>query len=371
MPKWKKLGSGSFNDAYVDEEKQFVLKVRQKKPGLNADLTIADSPERSVRLWNLINGPSPPPAAEIVDDKDLGHGWKCPFISGKEPADHEMSKAVIDVFNRTGRIVVDATSKNNFLKAKNGRIFCVDIGLAVQLDWEEEQGLAGEGRHARRRGSVISAGAWKQIHDFYSMPGGKLEHDAKAGFSQTANTVKALLFIRAHRPDIYDASFLIGNKSLINKLANAYDADYQHKTAGVQQGEELLLLHRKKPIDLIHVKNACIENLNRYINSRGSIDSNTGGIKLTRISSFLRSNTEFKIASVNRLIHKIQNAENISEIKDILDTAQKDPVLSKPGIYSYLKSCLGMSQLIVKTAIDLQPDLLESNSLRRESKQSH
>lgn len=47
MP-WVKIGQGSYNTAYKDENSTLVFKVQLDKSN-------TDTPERSVRLWNEIN----------------------------------------------------------------------------------------------------------------------------------------------------------------------------------------------------------------------------------------------------------------------------------------------------------------------------
>ena len=56
MPKWKPLGSGSYNTAYKSDDDREVLKIQHNTAD---DL---DTPSRSVRLWNELNPKLPPPA---------------------------------------------------------------------------------------------------------------------------------------------------------------------------------------------------------------------------------------------------------------------------------------------------------------------
>ena len=69
--KWVLLGAGSYNRAYRSQDSREVLKIQK-----NAAET--DTPERSVRLWNLINPDLVPPAR--LEDSAHGKGWVCPFI---------------------------------------------------------------------------------------------------------------------------------------------------------------------------------------------------------------------------------------------------------------------------------------------------
>jgi len=119
---WSLLGEGAYNIAYINPQGTLVLKIQKDKP-YDTDL-----PERSVRLWNEIN-PHCTPEAYVVNTK-YGMAWVCPFIKGRQATDDEMSNAIIDIYNNTGRIVVDATAKNNFITTHKGKVVCIDIGMA-------------------------------------------------------------------------------------------------------------------------------------------------------------------------------------------------------------------------------------------------
>src|SRR3989338_631154 len=131
MPRWKKLGEGTYNVAYVSDDGKSVLKIQKSD-----DKT--DTPERSVRLWNTINPDIPPPAR--LEQTEKGVGWVCPFIKGKQASDKEMSIALIDIYNKTGRIIVDATAPKNFVKLPfpRSRVVCVDVGMAIQMEQRDE-----------------------------------------------------------------------------------------------------------------------------------------------------------------------------------------------------------------------------------------
>ena len=207
MPtEWIFLGAGSYNRAYKSKDGREVLKIQKSA----VDAT--DTPERSVRLWNAINAHVPPPAR--LEVSELGSGWVCPFIEGEQASDTEMAEALIDIYNRTGRIVVDATAVKNFVRTPTGQVLCVDVGMAMQLERREERGL-----QMVRRKSVVSLNAWSRLSDAFN------PFFAQCAYSnpETVNVVKALLFIKYNRPDMYDVSFLKTKPELVNKLAGAYD----------------------------------------------------------------------------------------------------------------------------------------------------
>lgn len=210
---WIKLGEGSYNTAYKSIDGTQILKISKN------DKILTDTPERSVRLWNLIN-PSLEPKAKIVT-VDGHSGWICPFVEGEQASDDEIVEAVFDIYNKTQRIVTDALAQKNFLKTPQGQVVCVDIGLALLLDRQEQNNLI----QILRRPSEVSINAWNDLdieHDkFFSHP------TNVKNYPKTINAIKALLYINSSRPDIYDVSFLKNNQNDIQYYAIAYDASRQ------------------------------------------------------------------------------------------------------------------------------------------------
>lgn len=207
MPKddWIFLGEGSYNKVYISEDHTVVLKIQKNSSG-------TDTPRRSVRLWNAINAHYPPPAS--IKKSEFGDGWVCPFIQGDQASDEEMANALIDIFNNTGRIVVDATASKNFVTTSEGQVLCVDVGLALQLERREEI-------HFKdiRRKNFVCLNAWSKLSEAYN----RFYKDSSFIYPKTVNIIKALIFIKYNRPDIYDANFLKTNPELVEKLAKAYD----------------------------------------------------------------------------------------------------------------------------------------------------
>lgn len=217
---WHLLGEGNYNVAYRNDDSSLVLKIPKKKykakdggHAIPDFMLAADEPLRAVRLWNLIN-PHLHPKAYILNT-EVGMGWVSPFVEGTIASDAEISHAVIDIFNATGRIVVDAISAGNFIKTKDGRIVCVDIGMALQFETMEERRYA-DGR--TRRKSMVSLTAWEKQERRY-LP---FFRKYKSTFPLGVEVVQALLFITEHRPDIYAASFLKTKPTIMSQLASAY-----------------------------------------------------------------------------------------------------------------------------------------------------
>ncbi|MFI4963241.1 MAG: hypothetical protein ACHP6H_05225, partial [Legionellales bacterium] len=207
MYDWSFWGQGAFNTVYKSKDGKSVLKIQKNKKDLS------DTPERSVRIWNEINSHLSPPARVL--ETRLGKGWVCPFVDGVQASDNDIFSALITLYNRTGRIVVDAPSPRNFIKTINGQIFCVDIGVALQLDLRDRHFFNG----LSKNNSVVSLTAWAQNskgYDGYFI-------NCQPFAPNTVKLIKALLFIKAHRPDMYKVGFLKSNPNILQILAHAYD----------------------------------------------------------------------------------------------------------------------------------------------------
>lgn len=206
---WRLLGRGAYNTCYINRSEDLVLKVMHDAH----DET--DTPERSVRLWNLINAEVSPKAA--LFSSPLGAGWICPYIKGRQSTDDEIFHALISIFNRTGRVVIDAAADSNFLSNEEGQCICVDIGMALALTHDEDAQGDGDGVH--RTKSRVSLETWADYQiKFISQAQFQGKH-----FPQTIMLIKSLLFIKAYYPDLSRATFLSANQSLLPLLADAYD----------------------------------------------------------------------------------------------------------------------------------------------------
>ena len=216
--KWLYLGAGSYNRAFRSKDGLEVLKIQKNK----ADMT--DTPERSVRLWEQLNpappGPPPPP---YICEHDFKLGWVCPYVEGRQSTDSEMSEALIGIYTRSQRIVVDATAPKNFVtmrpkdKDDKGQVVCVDIGMALKLERREDQFF---------EQSYASLHAWDDLQEVYDE---WLPVESRR-YPHTVDTVKALLFIKINRPDIMDVDFLKNDYALISKFSSAYTEQRAHRS---------------------------------------------------------------------------------------------------------------------------------------------
>ncbi len=332
---WEKLGEGTFNVAYVNEDKTKVFKV-QKSLGPQGYVPPTDGPERSARLWNEINHNYPPPAYLHTDNDSVPPktGWVCPFIKGKNASDREIGNALLDIFNRTGRIVLDAYVPGNFKKDEKGNIACVDIGMAFQLQQQEEAFFA---QYQRQRGtrpaSMISNSEWRRGYDkIYST----FPFIPTIIASNTVNTTKALLFIKMNRPDIYNVDFLKSDKSMIKKLAAAYDESVNPSSP--QPNHEVIsaakqILTHEKPISMNQLKESCKAELERYINSRGTLNLD-GEFSPSFRTKFFRNQTltAKKVDVAKELLQELDDANSPEDIQLAIQRIKEDPELISQGV---------------------------------------
>jgi hypothetical protein len=150
--RWVKLGSGSYNEVFYTKESD-ALKSTHDYSGpvvvkLRHDPTdLTDAPDRIKRLTNEINPKQP---IDIVDfnvsddqekEKRSGSAIVTVYYPNKVPhnadTDEKVAKAILDIYRRTRRIVIDGCIHGNF-REHEGQYICIDLGMA----W--------------RRGSVIS-----------------------------------------------------------------------------------------------------------------------------------------------------------------------------------------------------------------------
>ncbi len=367
MAKWKKLGSGTYNTAYQSQDGRSVLKIQHNKT------YVTDSPERSVRIWNELNPTLPPPA--YMTHTKHGNGWVCPFVSGDQASDKDMSSALISIYNHSGRIVVDAMSAKNFIKAPNGQVVCVDIGMALQMERREEV------RFTRRK-SIVSLEAWRDMNRSYD----PYFQRNRTVYPETVDTIKALLFIKSNRPDIFDAGFLKNAPTLVTKLARAYDkqgvhdalVDLDRATPGpiiiepvrppkpritpeeVKDGRNILI--KERPVTLNNIKESCVKELEKYIRSRGSINTQ-GDFEPSFITKIFRNKVLIatKIDAAKQLIALINDAGSIDDIQKNIDDLQINPDSLKARFGSGLRSSLGKCLLIIETAKKENPAIALEN----------
>ena len=332
MTTWYFLGEGSYNKAFRSDDGKEVLKIPKMGHA-------TDTPERSVRLWNEINPHIFPPARLVTVD---GHqGWVCPYIEGVQSTDEEISAALIKIFNNSGRIVVDAISKENFITTPEGQVVCVDIGLALQIDARESD------RFNTRQQSITSLEFWKNEHHKY-LP---LFDKYSTRYQKTIATIKALLFIKSNRPDIDNVNFLTEHPKLASGLATAYVQ--QMAISPIQKPPPIVavslgILNEKKPITHSNLRDSCVRKLKRYINSRGSLDKEGNFVPSTTTCVFRDiALTAEKVGAAMHLLKKITHAGSIEEMQLAISLAQAQEDTKPEGQHTHhMKTILGQCALI-------------------------
>lgn len=291
---WTKLGSGSYNNVYISADKQFVLKIQ--KENLNPKDIIADRPERSVRIWNEINPDLPASLLEM----ETGKVWICPYVFGTEPSDKEISSSVIDIFNRTGRIVTDAPGRSNFVKTPAGKIICIDVGFALKLE-RRTQDAHGS---LKRYKSEVSLTAWDNVRHNYA----SFFADASLTKPTTVNTVKALLFIQNNRPDLCNVSFL--NADFIQYFAKAYHKKNIQNALTLLDDLSTIKCSEKNTSLMLAAKHGFLSELQELIKEGADInDTNKLGFNALMYAAFngqlsvvqcLLSQKNIKVNAVNK-----------------------------------------------------------------------
>ena len=351
---WKILGAGNFNVAYLSDDGTSVLKIQKKKINVEEKnqgkqyLAEMDTALRSVRIWNQLN-PNLSFAAYRVTIKDQP-AWVCPYIDGVQATDAEISIALLDIFNRSGRIVVDAMAKNNFLKTKDNRIVCIDVGMALQMELREDEEYAPRAKKWRQ--SLVSLNAWRTTEQGYS----KLFAKHQDKYPATIDTIKALLFIKSKRPDIYDVTFLKSKPHFIKQLANAYDNqeleltlkqldDEANGSTNNQEDHAVKkacdYLQEEVPTTFEHARSSCVNEIEKFISALGSFTSD-GIFKpsfKTKFFSFFKENCTAHVVYAKNLITQIQRANTLEDIQTCIRNAQNVALKNKYGMGTYLGRC--------------------------------
>jgi ankyrin repeat protein len=121
---WTPIGEGNFNSACISEKELtingYTGKWVFKQPSCSSKYNNID---RAIRKWNLHN-----PDYSVFKFKD---GWLVPYF-GKTPAsDEQIAQKLVEIYQNTGEIIVDACGKNNFLFFQN-KVICIDMDLSLR-----------------------------------------------------------------------------------------------------------------------------------------------------------------------------------------------------------------------------------------------
>jgi hypothetical protein len=213
--KYEFLAAGAFNYVYTyfKNGKKMVLKIQRDTDDAGIkyndhNLTF-DNPKRSIELWNSINPNVSPPAALHP------WGWTCPYII-QNASDQEIYECLIDIFNRTGRVVTDA-HRDNFRKTPEGEVACIDPGFVLQFEKRDTPFP----ERARRRSEIsLSFGSLNSHIKFLEK-----QNEEKKIEIIIPQLIKALIIIKNHRPDMINVDVLKTDFTLLDQLAEAYYDD--------------------------------------------------------------------------------------------------------------------------------------------------
>jgi len=351
---WKKIGEGNYNKVYKNTEETLVLKISKNEAA-------TDEPNRAVNTWNEVN-PNLNPKAELYDDpKHNHHGWTAPLIIGENSSDIEIAIELIEIFNRSGRIVVDAYVPGNFKTTAEGKVICIDIGMALKLNSSEDISIVS-------RKTWHEDNAWEEYQPYIG------ERQANK-HRHTIDVIKALYFIQSYKNThedskefLKDVSFLLEDHLAIDLLANAHsviggeikqkglnyleDIIKIKKSAAENKEEKSIENNSEKILNIIKLK--CIWILEEYINLHSNIkELKPEEFKPATTTKLFRNTNHIikKFELTKNTINKLEKAENFDEIKNILKICSDNPLLSPK---STLTKKLAECQKIVAQELEKQ-----------------
>lgn len=315
---WTVLGHGTYNLAFKKDNQ--VFKVQRR---LN-DRT--DTPERAVRLWNIIN-PNLEPAAQLATHNvplQLAgktiyvpvDGWVLPFVEGQQASQEDIQQKLLEIYTDTGRIIFDAIAANNFLKTTDGQIVCIDIGLALEMDRRESATLVG----LSRKPSLDSLQNW----DSYSTTYINWLKNNQSNYPIVIDTVKALLLIKMLRPDIVDVTFL--TPKLIGEFSKAFDdVSGSSVNAKLRRQKAIATLESIQSPKLESLKQFCRNWFQSYLESYAlRIDGNdevSPNDRDSELSHFSLTTDALKINAMVELMKAINRANTQDECITLINTA--------------------------------------------------
>jgi hypothetical protein len=339
--KWEYLGSGQFNDVYVDSDRKALFKVQkpeqeQDHPGMD----VLDETNLCIRVWNEVNSHLKPRAFAVSYGikGEVMSGWRVPFIEpAVEPVtDEEIAQLLVETFNRTGQIIIDAVAPGSVIKNKaTGRLVCVNIDQTVQFS-KREEGLISD--FCDRGGEPDCEGACKTLSESQQEYQQILDSctTSEDSYPQATKVLKSLLFIKENRTDIVKATFLLESPVSDTTIASGLgkrDTDEAHQTA-------MMELQDLVPLDFEQLKQSSITHLQRYINSRGTCTDSL--FEPNPITKFFRDArlTKQKVLSAAALITAIESSSSIAEINELIKERLRNNSLTKGTFTSGFEKAL-------------------------------
>ena len=335
---WNFLGKGNYNVAFFNRERTTVLKIQHTLDDQDSKI---DAPSRSIRLWNEINSQLTPQAKiykHHFKDQwfqgakiEVDIGWTCPFISGREATLNEIKDALVEIYNRTGRVVLDAIVPGNFKRTAQGKVICIDIGMSFRIQKFEDSDL---------RKSLVSQSSWSDFAKNEYRPCLNLyELDIK--FRPIVTRVMVVFVLQMQFPMIENVDFL--NDSDNQGLESALAYELCHKGTLIKNVNEMGKLNTIKHEVLCELdshssyvflpfnwKIFAVDKMTDYISSRGALTLENS-FELSYRTLFFRDQTltKEKISLARTLVIEIEASNNVTETIDII----KRKVSNKPHLY--------------------------------------
>lgn len=243
------LGSGVYNTAYLVHDDSRIIGVF-KEQMTQEPTALGESPsaeeiideetthgsisldtvERSIKIWNEINPTKPAREFYLTIDGSPRRGWLCPYVEGKQASDTAISHTLIDIYQRTGRIVIDAIGANNIITQNDGESVCIDIGMAMKLD--NEYGPLPRVRNTKHHGDredMPGLIQWRALQ-LSTSSGAYFDHPHYTQYyPHSVMVIKSLLFINRHRPELKNVDFLF-NRETAAIIATAYNEELYNPT---------------------------------------------------------------------------------------------------------------------------------------------
>lgn len=312
---WNYLGSGSYNNVYRLHEGDLVYKIPR-----NEHFSETEDPSRAVRLWNLINSDLVP-AAALLDE-----GWIAPYISGTIPIETDICHSLIDIYNRTKRIVVDPGMSGNFIKQEgSGKTICVDIGYALRMDVLMSK-------------SQDSLDCWLKMRNVFDV-------NMDNGGQDIANMAWALLFIAENYPEIENVDVLKNNPDLVLRLSTWFGQptladDHIILSHFTEDAAQLQESKNSFPRTQQTVKNELLAGIQAYQAANQHLEIQLSAPQKPSVSSLIpgffsskeekRENSQY-IRALETLIDRLNRTQNLSQLTRLL----LEPNPSLPS-FSYL-----------------------------------
>lgn len=239
---WNYFSEGSYNFVYLSACKQLILKVPKEHH------RYTEQPQRAIKVFSEIH----PEWAHQTKMFQYMHlqGWIMPYFIGRPANDAEVAKQLIHIYQRTGRIVLDAPSKQNFICTPFDEIICIDVGFAFRI----QSNLV----HSVSHTSLVQWSSFKNdFNHFFLRPYNM------TNFQQTTHIIQALLFLQTHLPHFKDCEFLFDYPHTAKYLAYCY-----------KKNCDLSMHERKNAIDQViyfsfeNIKQRCKNILMQYLQSR-------------------------------------------------------------------------------------------------------